>query len=326
MDKIQDVLKILAKAERSETELEYLDQLYADDLEIRNFIDIYTKLENIFNSSGHIDMEILSEFILYYNGDLDIANYIPEITDRIEDHLSNCSSCNNDYINLNKEYQQVDEFISRSIPEEIKDDIEFEKPESIFSRIRHANYKTFLTAIILLLITYSGMKLTSTYSTPFYKRDLFVFPELTDSSQHIRATENFKKSLTSIKSKNYDKAIDNLLDDIILDTIPSTIFYTHFILGLVYLKSSESIFLGTFKSYNHLRVDEGIQNLLSTIEKNTSGEYDSLNIKAHYYIAKGYLALDEIDPAKEQLLIVVKKPGRFYEDALEILRSFEKIE
>ena len=326
MNKIVYIINLLDKEERSEIEQEFLDLEYSENPEIKNFVDTYTKFENIFRSTGHIDMEILAEFILYYNGDLDIAEYIPNITDKIEDHLTNCSHCNNEYINLNKEYQQTDEFISISIPDKIKDDIEFEKPPTIFSRIKRANYKTFLTAIILLIITYSGMKLTSDFSTPFYKVNIFSFPELMDSTENIRNTSEFLEGMNFIRNKKYDKAIDHLLNDIIIDTIPGTIFYTHLILGLTYLKSAESIFLGTFKSYNHVRVDEGIENLLMTIRINNDSTYDSLNTKAHYYIAKGYLALDEIEPAKDQLRIVVRKRGLFYEDALEILRTFKKVD
>jgi hypothetical protein len=118
---------------------------------------------------------------------------------------------------------------------------------------------------------------------------------------------------------DYDGAIGLLIEDIILKHNESTIHYTHYLLGVAYLKSSENNILGTFKSYDHLRVDEGIQNLMIFIEKIEGSDNDSARIDAHYYIAKAYLSIDAIEEAKKHLIIVTKKRGKYYSDAVQIL-------
>jgi len=268
-----------------------------------------------------LDMEILAEFILYYDGDLNAAEYIPQITDRIEDHLADCSVCNNLYLEFTKEFQQADNFVSKSLNDD--DDFEFQEKPPVFSRIRKTNFRAAFTAFILLLITYFGMMITSYYSTPSYKKNIFEFETINNSLLRSRDTEFYKQGLTAFQKENYDGAIDLLMDDIILNQNDSTIYYSHYLVGIAYIKSSENNILGTFKSYNRLRIDEGIHNLLIFIEENEGGDNDRASIDAHYYIAKAYLSIDDIEKAKKHLQVVMEKRGRYYSDAVRILNLFK---
>jgi len=320
MEKFEKVIHILERDIIPYEEKEYLNRISEEDIDIKNFISVHSKLKRIFNSSSHLDMEILAEFILYYDGDLDAAEYIPQITDRIEDHLVECSACNNLYLKFTEEFQQADNFVSKSINDD--DDYEYQR-EPIFFRIRKINFRVAFTAIILLLITYFGMMITSYYSTPSYKINVFEFEAISNPLLHSRNTELYKQGLTAFKKGNYDGAIDLLMDDIILNQNDSTMFYAHYLLGIAYLKSSENNILDTFKSYDRLRVDEGIQNLMIFIEKNEGGVNDRASIDAHYYIAKAYLSIDDIENAKKHLQIVMEKRGKYYSDAVKILNVFE---
>ncbi len=321
MEKFEKVIHILEREVIPYEDKEYLKRVAAEDIDIKNFLSIHLKLKHIFNSSSHLDMEILAEFILYYDGDLDAAEYVPQITDRIEDHLVECSVCNNLYLAFTKEFQQVDNFVSKAINDD--NDFEFQKKPSVFSRIRKTNFRAALTAIILFLITYFGMMITSYYSTPSYKKNVFEFEAISNTLLHSRNTELYKQGLTAFKKGNYNGAIDLLMDDIILNQSDSTMYYTHYLLGIAYLKSSENNILGTFKSYDRFRVDEGIQNLMIFIQKNEGGVNNRTSIDAHYYIAKAYLSIDDIDNAKKHLQIVMEKRGKYYSDAIEILNVFE---
>jgi len=321
MEKFEKVIHILEREVIPYEEKEYLKLIASEDIDIKNFLSVHLKLKHIFNSSSHLDMEILAEFILYYDGDLDAAEYIPQITDRIEDHLVECSICNNLYLAFTKEFQQVDNFVSKAINDD--DDFEYQKKPSVFSRIRKTNFRAALTALILLLITYFGMMITSYYGTPSYKKNVFEFEAISTSLLHGRDTKLYKRALTDFKIENYDGAINLLMDDIILNQNDSTMYYAHYLLGIAYLKSSENNILGTFKSYNRLRVDEGIQNLMIFIEHNEGGVNDRASIDAHYYIAKAYLSIDDIDNAKKHLQIVMEKRGKYYSDAVKILNVFE---
>jgi tetratricopeptide (TPR) repeat protein len=321
MEKFEKVIHILEREVIHYEDKEYLKRIAAEDIDIKNFISVHSKLKRIFNSTCHLDMEILAEFILYYDGDLAAAEYIPQITDKIEDHLAECSVCNNLYLTFTKEFQQVDNFVSRAIND--NEDFEFQKKPSVFSRIRNTNFRAAITAFILLIVAYFGMMITSYYSTPSYKKNIFEFEAINNSLIQNRDADFFKQGLTAFEIEEYDRSISLLMEDIILNPNDGTIFYSHFLLGIAYLRSSENNILGTFKSYDHLRVNEGIQNLMTFIEKNEGGVNERESIDAHYYIAKAYLAIDAIEEAKTHLQIVVEKRGKYYSDAEEILNILE---
>ncbi len=321
MEKFEKVIYILEREAIPYEEKEYLKRIATEDIDIKNFISVHLKLKRIFNSTCHLDMEILAEFILYYDGDLAAAEYIPQITDKIEDHLAECSVCNNLYLECTKEFQQVDKFVSKAIND--NGVFKYQKKPSVFSRIKKTNFRAAITAIILLLIAYFGMMITSYYGTPSYKKNVFEFKVINISVIQSRDTELYKQGLTAFNKDDYDGAIGLLMEDIILNQNDGTIIYSHFLLGIAYLKSSENNILGTFKSYDHLRVDEGIQNLMIFIEKNEGGDNDSASSDAHYYIAKAYLSIDAIEEAKKHLIIVTEKGGKYYSDAVEILNVLE---
>ena len=321
MEKFEKVIHILEREVIPNEDKEFLKRIAAEDIDIKNFISIHLKLKRIFNYSYHLDMEILSEFILYYDGDLDAAEYIPQITDKIEDHLAECSECNNLYLKFSKEFQQVDDFVSKAIND--SEDFEIQIKPADISKTRKTNFKAALTAMILIIIAYFGMMITSYYSTPFYKKNIFEFAAINNSLIQSRDTDFYKQGLTAFNKEDFDGAINLLMEDIILNQKDSTIFYSHFLLGIAYLKSSENNILGTFKSYDHLRVNEGIQNLMYFIEENEDTANERASIDAHYYIAKAYLSINAIEDAKTHLQIVIEKRGKYYSDAVEILNAFE---
>ncbi len=321
MEKFEKVIHILEREVIPYEEKEYLKRIATEDIDIKNFISIHSKLKRIFNSSCHLDMEILAEFILFYDGDLDAAEYIPQITDKIEDHLAECSDCNNLYITFTKVFQQVDNFVAKAIND--NEDFEIQKKPPVFSNTRKTNFRPALTAFILLLIAYFGMMITSYYGTPSYKNNVFEFEAIDNSLTQSRDTELYKQGLTAFNKENFDGAIGLLMEDIIQNKNDSTIHFSHYLLGLAYLKSSENNILGTFKSYDHLRVNVGIQNLMTFIEKNEGSVNDRASFDAHYFIAKAYLSIDAIEAAKIHLQIVTENRGKYYSDAVEILNVFE---
>jgi hypothetical protein len=166
--------------------------------------------------------------------------------------------------------------------------------------------------------------ITSYYSTPSYKKNIFEFDAINNSLTQSRDTEFYKEGLTAFNKEDFDGAINLLMEDIIQNQKDSTLFYSNFLLGIAYLKSSENNILGTFKSYDHLRVNEGIQNLMMFIKENETSTNQRASIDAHYYIAKAYLSIDAIEDAKSHLQIVIEKRGKYYSDALEILNAFEE--
>jgi hypothetical protein len=241
----------------------------------------------------------------------------------IEDHLTTCSKCNQEYIKLNKDFEQLDDYLSRSITTKNENEYEYEKEPSIFSRLKLTNFKTAITAFMLLLVTYVGMMLMSNYTTLPYKENIFLFKENYNEFIENRSAELFWKSINTLNQEEFETSVGYLTEDIIKHPNDSTIFYSRYLLGIAYLKSSENNILGTFTSYDHIRVGKGIENLLLAIKQNSNGQNEQLNIDAHYYIAKGYLAIDELDLAIEHLQIVVHEKGKYYSDSIKILKAIE---
>ena len=321
MEKYEKIIHILEREVIPYADKEYLKRIATEDIDIKNFISIHLKLKRILNYSSHLDMEILAEFILYYDGDLNAAEYIPQLTDKIEDHLVECSDCNNLYLKFNKEFQHVDNFVAKAINDD--EDFENQKKPQVISNSRKTNFKPALTAFILLLIAYFGMMITSYYTTPSYKKNVFDFEAINISELQNRDSELYKQGMTTFKNNDYDRTITLLMQDITQNKDDSTICFSHYLLGIAYLKSSENNILGTFKSYDHFRIDEGIQNLMHFIDKNEAGVHERASIDAHFYIAKAYLSIDAIEKAKTHLKVVLEKRGKYYSDAMEILNALE---
>jgi tetratricopeptide (TPR) repeat protein len=164
----------------------------------------------------------------------------------------------------------------------------------------------------------------SSITTPDYKKDLFSAQNEDFYLTRGRTSISFQKGLDALDKGNYSDAINYLNLDIEKHTNESSIFYSNYILGSTYLKAAESNFLGMFISFDEKNVQLAIENLKTSIKKNTSGSYENLNLDANYYIGRAYLLLDDFDSAKKHLKIVVNKKGRFYNEAGTMIEAMEK--
>ena len=165
--------------------------------------------------------------------------------------------------------------------------------------------------------------IVSNVTKPFYKKNIFQPEEKTNFITRGRTSVLFQKSLSALNNHDYNTAIKFLKEDIVKNSNENSIFYSYYVLGLTYLKSAESNFLGTIQSFDHVKIENEIENLFIANEKNNSGDYDNLKIDVNYYIAKAYLSIDAIEDAKKHLQIVREKSEKYYSDAMEILNLFE---
>ena len=119
----------------------------------------------------------------------------------------------------------------------------------------------------------------------------------------------FQQGLDAIDSKEYDSAIEFLSQDIIDHKSERSIFYSHYILGITYLKASEKDFIGLFRSYDKNNVNLAIANLKESIDKNNSGDYESLKLDSYYYLGRAYLLIDSTDAAAANFRKVIDGKG-----------------
>ena len=127
--------------------------------------------------------------------------------------------------------------------------------------------------------------------------------------------------MDAIDRNDYENAIKFLNDDINNNKSDESIFYTHFILGITYVKKAEKDFLGLFKSFNKEDVAKGINNFERSITLNNSGNFDNLKFDAHYFIAKSYLMIDDKTSAREHLQLVVDGRGSYFKKAEKLLNE-----
>ncbi len=317
MEKLEKILNILENNAPSESERTFLQESLSDT-EVKKFVETYKVLKKAVSGSDHIDSGILGEYILYKRGDDPSFEYISLVADKISSHLKSCDRCSKEYQLLSEEYNSINEFLDKHIAEPKAD------TSTVFLFRASQRFKVAVTAAMVILVSYFGMRVVSDLSTPAYKQMIVSSQDDTSLLTRGRTSVLFQKSINALEKEDYDKAIEFLKEDIEQNNSDNSIFYSHYVLGLTYLKASESDFLGAFRSYDHKKVAEGIKHLKLSIEKNNSGYYKNLKLDAHFYIAKGYLMIDNTEAAKEHLQTVVAERGKYYKQAEELLNSLEE--
>ncbi|MFO7524995.1 MAG: hypothetical protein R6W68_06040 [Ignavibacteriaceae bacterium] len=322
MNETDKILDLLNKAELSGSEKAELDKLLSDIPDSDKIVRTFNSLKGVFGKNSHLDETLLGEYVLFKNNMMEEKRSILLLESKIEDHLRNCERCTNIVKDLNIEYEEVDSFLSKSIINTSSDPIPQTETSGIFRKISAVKYA--FASITAIAVFYIGMLAASSVFVPDYKKHAVSEDERDFYNTRGRTSELFQRSLDAIDKKEYDNAIRFLEEDVNFNKAEASIFYSHFILGVTYIQSSESSFLGTFKSFNKQKVDEGIRNLQKAIELNTSGKYNNLNYDAHYFIGKAYLLVDNYQSARENFEIVVNNKGSYYKKAKQLLDQINK--
>ncbi len=322
MSEIDKILGLLDKGELTDDEKKELEHLCNSQPDSPKIIKTYNGLKNLLSKNSHIDESILGEYVLYKNNMIDDKSTMLILEAKIENHLRKCSKCSDVFRTLNSEFSDVDSFIGKTV---VMSGSAFQnsylKPaiERRFTAVKAA-----FTAIAVLAFIYIGMYAASSVLVPDYKRYSVSEAEREFYNTRGRTSELFQKSLSAIENKNLNEAIKLLEEDIAANQNDASIFYSHFILGVTYIQSSESSILGTFKSFDKSNVEKGIDNLKKSIQLNTSGRYENLNLDAHYFIGRGYVLIDDYNSATQHFEQVVKNRGSYYKKAEDMLDKISK--
>ena len=324
MEKFEKIFELLEKKVLSEEEQRLLKSFADSDEEIKSFLGSYKSLNLTFNDSNHLPIDLLSSYILYINGDDAENKIISILKTKIEAHLNECKICTEEFNLLNTEYdgiqKHIDGQINRSThPEKKKNEISI---LSIFSQ--NKSFKYAFATLSVLFIAYFGLTIISTSLTPDYKKNIFLSEGDNFYLTRGRTSDLFQQGLNEIDKGNYSSAIVFLQKDIDEHKNEKSIFYSFYILGITNLKASETSFVGLFKSYNTDYVNQAILNFRESIDKNTSGDYESLKLDSYYYTGRAYLLIDEKDSAKIYLQKVIDGKGRFANSASELIIKMER--
>lgn len=321
MEQYEKIIELIEKVNLSPEEEKYLNDSIESDKDIKRLIEVYRNLKTGLADSIHFDLDMLTSYILYEKGNVPDDKIVPLIADKIKLHLDNCLKCREEYEMLEADYSDVKEYLKNTFVDDNKGKHNL-LPSFLSQNI--TKYRYAFTSVITLVFLYIGMLTVSSIITPDYKKNFFSAQNEDFYLTRGRTSISFQKGLDAIDKGNYSIAINYLSLDIEKHNNESSIFYSNYILGNTYLKAAQSDFLGMFISFDKDRVRLAIDNLKTSIEKNTSGSYENLNLDANYYIGRAYMLLDDINSAKKHLEIVVNKKGRFYNEAETIIEAMEK--
>lgn len=324
MEKLDKILELLEKKSFSEEEQKLLKQFADSDEEIKSFIGSYKTLSKSLSASGHLPTDLIASYVLFERGEDPENKLAALLSNKIKAHLAECSSCKEEYKMLSGEFSDISEHVDKALHSEQTSSIEKKTilPISIFRRSSTFRY-AFVT-LSVLIVAYVGLFFISSGLTPDYKKNIFAGEWEDVYKTRGRTSPLFQRGLDAIDKKEYNKAIEFLSQDIIDHQNDRSIFYTHYILGITYLKASEKDFIGLFKSYDKENVNLAIANLKESIDKNNSGDYESLKLDSYYYLGRAYLLTDSTDAAAANFRKVIDGKGRFSKEALELISVTEK--
>jgi len=323
MEKHDKIIELLEKDSLTTEEQIHLDGTIKADKDTARLVAVYNSLKTNIPNAMHLDTEMIGDFILYENSEIPDDAIIPVLADKIKSHLKNCLACGEEYQTLKKEYNDVGIFLEkilkkREIPHESKSFL------PAFTGNKFSAFRYAFTTMAVLAVIYFGLFTVSSITTPDYNKNIFSVNENGFYITRGRTSVTFQKGLDAVQKENFDAAIVYFELDIKEHSNESSIFYTHFMTGLTYLKSAESSFLGMFQSFDKERVNMAIQNLNISIEKNISGSYENLSLDAHYYLGRAYLFLEDFNNAERHLNIVIESRGKFYNEAIDLVEELEK--
>ncbi len=324
MEKFDKILELLNKKNLTETEKQLLEQFAESDSEIRSFIQVHNLLDKNLSISEHISTDLLSVYILFEMGDETENKIIPLIRDKIKSHLEECSICKDEYDILLDNYNDIKEHVDNTLKHDPKLTAGDDKGLLSFIFGKYSTVKYAFATIIILIVGYFGLFIISSSLTADYNKNIFSENQDDFYKTRGRTSVLFQKGLNAIEDGDYDSAVKFLSDDIVQYPDEKSIFYSYYIIGITYLKDAESDFLGLFRSYDKEKVNLAIENLNNSIDKNKSGDYESLKLDSYYYLGRAYLLNDDRNLSRLSFQAVINGRGRFSNEAIELVKQLEK--
>lgn len=322
MKNFDQIIALIDKNNLTEDDKKSLHKILKEDAEAAEFYDAYKKLGMAFLESKHLTVDEFSDYVLVKNG------MEPEKKENIKNihffdtHIRRCEKCTEELKFYNKEYLDVDNFISTQLEanktehKKLTESNLFSIPKFVFSR------NAVIGLSVMAILFFSLVVISNLSTSKYYK--LASIRESSDISiSRGRTTNDYELSMKALEEKDYRSAIEFLKNDIESNPEDETIFYSYYILGLTYLETAEKNVLGLFRKFDKSDAESALQNFMKTIELNTSGKFQNVNLDAYFYSGKASLMLDDSKSAKEYLNIVVKDKGSKMNEARQILNELE---
>ena len=114
MNDFERIIELLDKESISTEEKLLLDGMIENNPEAKKISQAYLQIKASLKQGKHIDEELMGEYVLYKNN-LSSERLIILLSQMIEDHIRVCEPCENLFKDLNAEYNEVDNFVARSV-------------------------------------------------------------------------------------------------------------------------------------------------------------------------------------------------------------------
>lgn len=322
MKNFDQIIALIDKNNLTEDDKKSLHKILKEDAEAAEFYDDYKKLGMAFLESKHLTVDEFSDYVLVKNG------MEPEKKENIKNihffdtHIRRCEKCTEELKFYNKEYLDVDNFISTQL-EANKTEHKKLTESNLFSIPKFVFNRYAVIGLSVMAILFFSLVVISNLSTSKYYKLASIRESSDISISRGRTTNDYELSMKALEEKDYRSAIEFLKNDIESNPEDETIFYSYYILGLTYLETAEKNVLGLFRKFDKSDAESALQNFMKTIELNTSGKFQNVNLDAYFYSGKASLMLDDSKSAKEYLNIVVKDKGGKMNEARQILNELE---
>jgi len=294
--------------------------------DVNNSDDKLKKIEKIIRDSYHPTYDELGLYILYKNGIDPENNSVVRMAPKIELHIRKCNKCNSLFLELNNEYSDLDNFLSDQEPLRIhrkSEQLKIPGMPLIKTQLKYFNFKFSGIILVLACVLYFGVFSVSGLLTPASMKYAHI-ENISDLYEtRGRVTSDFQESLKAFENRDYENTVKWLKKDIEYNHGDETVFYSHYILGLAYLKSAHSDFIGLFPSYDKVKVNKGISAFNKALELNNSGKFRNITLDIYFFLAKADLMLNNVTEAKENLKKVIAEKGSNLNEAKKILSGLD---
>jgi len=322
MKNFDQIIDLIEKNNLTEEGKKSLDKILKEDAEAAEFYNSYKKLGVAFLESKHLTTDEFADYVLIKNGKEPERKESLQNIPFFDDHIRRCDKCTEELKFYNKEYLDVDNFISNQL-EATKTESKKPSESKVFSIPKLFFSRYAVIGISAMAILFFSLIVISNLSTSKYYKLASVSETSDISISRGRTTNDYELSMKALEEKDYRSAIEFLKSDIESNPNDETIFYSHYILGLTYLETAEKNVLGLFPEFDKSAAEFALQNFKKTIELNTSGKFQNVNLDAYFYSAKASLMLEDSKSAKEYLNIVIKEKGGKMKDARQILNELQ---
>jgi len=192
--------------------------------EMNNGDDEMNNIIKIIKDSYHPTSEELGNLILYQNGiELEEKSFL-KLTPKIEDHLRKCSECKTLFLELNAEYEVLNNFLKQEAPEKEVVNV----PLTIFQPRKYFRSRYPVITLLLVVIIYLGAVSIYKIITPSYLNYASIENRSDIYETRGRATYDFQESLKALEKKDNESAVNWLNKDIINNKGDETIFYSYY--------------------------------------------------------------------------------------------------